>query len=145
MYGAKEAGRNTLRFYLPGMNERVLDRLALAEALRDALCDGQFELHYQPQLALASGQVAGMETLIRWRHPQPGMLGPDRFIALAEDTGLIVPIGAWALRSACLQAATWQRAGYGPLRVAVNLSSRQFREAGLAGLIAAKADKPELP
>jgi len=145
MYGAKEAGRNTLRFYLPGMNERVLDRLALAEALRDALRDGQFELHYQPQLALASGQVAGMEALIRWRHPELGMLGPDRFIALAEDTGLIVPIGAWALRRACLQAAAWQRAGHGPLRVAVNLSSRQFREPGLAELVRATLDETGLP
>ena len=137
MYGAKEAGRNTLRFYLPGMNERVLERLALAEALRDALGAGQFELHYQPQLALASNRVVGMEALIRWRHPQLGMLGPDRFITLAEDTGLIVPIGAWALRCACQQAANWQRAGHGPLRVAVNLSSRQFREPGLADLIRA--------
>ena len=145
MYGAKEAGRNTLRFFLPGMNERVLDRLALAEALRDALCDGQFELHYQPQLALASGRVAGMEALIRWRHPQLGMLGPDRFIALAEDTGLIVPIGAWTLRSACLQAAEWQRAGHGPLRVAVNLSSRQFREPELAQLVRSTLDETGLP
>ncbi|WP_313707048.1 putative bifunctional diguanylate cyclase/phosphodiesterase [Massilia sp.] len=137
MYGAKEAGRNTFRFYLPGMNERVQDRLALAEALRDALDAGQFELHYQPQLALASGQVAGMEALIRWRHPQLGMMRPDRFIAVAEDTGLIVPIGAWVLRCACQQAAAWQRAGHGPLRVAVNLSSHQFQEAGLVGLIRA--------
>ena len=145
MYGAKEAGRNTMRFYLPGMNERVQDRLALAEALRDALGAGQFELHYQPQLALAPNRVAGMEALIRWRHPQLGMLGPDRFIMLAEDTGLIVPIGAWALRCACLQAAHWQRAGYGPLRVAVNLSSRQFREPGLADLVRATLDETGLP
>ena len=137
MYRAKEAGRDTARFYLPGMNERVGERLALADAMRVALAGNQFELHYQPQILLATGRVIGMEALIRWRHPELGMMRPDRFIALAEDTGLIVPIGAWALRSACLQAAAWQRAGYGPLRVAVNLSSRQFREAGLAGLIAA--------
>ena len=135
MYGAKGAGRNTARFYLPGMNEQVRERLALVDALREALARGQFELHYQPQLALASNRVVGMEALIRWRHPELGMMRPDRFIAVAEDTGLIVPIGAWVLRSACLQAASWQRAGHGPLRVAVNLSSRQFQEAALAGLI----------
>ena len=135
MYGAKEAGRNTARFYLPGMNEQVRERLALVDALREALARGQFELHYQPQLDLASGRVVGMEALIRWRHPELGMMRPDRFIAVAEETGLIVPIGAWVLRSACLQAASWQRAGHGPLRVAVNLSSRQFQEAALAGLI----------
>jgi len=136
MYRAKEAGRDAVRFYLPGMNERVGERLALVDAMRVALAGEQFELHYQPQIALDSGRVIGMEALIRWRHPEQGMMRPDRFIALAEDTGLIVPIGAWALRSACAQAAAWQRAGHGPLRVAVNLSSRQFREAGLARLIA---------
>ena len=135
MYGAKEAGRDTVRFYLPGMNERVSERLALIDAMREALAAGQFELHYQPQLALGQNRLLGMEALIRWRHPQLGMMRPDRFITLAEDTGLIVPIGAWALRTACQQAARWQRAGYGPLRVAVNLSSRQFSEAGLADLV----------
>ena len=136
MYRAKEAGRDTARFYLPGMNERVGERLALVDAMRVALAGNQFELHYQPQILLATGRVIGMEALIRWRHPELGMMRPDRFIALAEDTGLIVPIGAWALRSACAQAAAWQRAGHGALRVAVNLSSRQFRETGLATLIA---------
>jgi len=135
MYRAKEAGRNTVRSYLPGMNEHVRERMALADALRGALDGAQFELHYQPQVALDSGAVVGMEALIRWRHPELGMVRPDRFISLAEDTGLIVPIGAWVLRTACRQAAAWQRAGHGPLRVAVNLSSLQFRESGLAGMI----------
>lgn len=145
MYHAKEAGRHTLCFYKVGMGERVAERHALNEALREALEHSQFELHYQPQIALASGQVAGMETLIRWRHPQQGMMRPDRFIGLAEETGLIVPIGAWALRTACLQAAHWHAAGLGALRVAVNLSSRQFRDAGLVRLVADILHESGLP
>ena len=123
-------------FYKVGMGERVAERQALSQALREALEHAQFELHYQPQIALASSQVTGMETLIRWRHPQQGMMRPDRFIGLAEETGLIVPIGAWALRTACLQAARWRADGHGALRVAVNLSSRQFRDADLVRLVA---------
>ena len=136
MYHAKEAGRHTMYFYKVGMGERVAERQALNQALREALEHAQFELHYQPQIALASSQVTGMETLIRWRHPQQGMMRPDRFIGLAEETGLIVPIGAWALRTACLQAARWRADGHGALRVAVNLSSRQFRDADLVRLVA---------
>ena len=137
MYQAKEAGRHTLHFYAAGMDERVAERRVLIEALREALALDQFELHYQPQVALASNRVVGMETLIRWRHPKNGMMRPDLFIGLAEETGLIVPIGAWALRTACRQAARWRDEGHGGLRVAVNLSSRQFRDAALPGLIAA--------
>src|SRR5690606_21472982 len=116
MYHAKEAGRHTMYFYQSGMGELVAERQALSEALREALEHAQFELHYQPQIALASGQVVGMETLIRWRHPQQGMVRPDRFIGLAEETGLIVPIGAWVLRTACLQAARWRADDHGALR-----------------------------
>ena len=135
MYRAKEGGRNTVRFYLPSMNERALERLSLVDAMRHAMSFNEFELHYQPQIDLPSGDVIGMESLIRWRHPQMGMLRPDRFIALAEETGLIVPLGTWVLRAACAQAAAWQRSGLGPLRVAVNLSSRQFKDAALPQLI----------
>jgi len=131
MYRAKDTGRNAVQFYAPHMNAHATDRLLLEGALRGALRDGQFELHFQPQVDLHSDRVVGTEALIRWRHPLLGTVRPDRFIALAEETGLIVPIGAWALRSACLQNRDWQRAGLGPLRVAVNLSARQFAEPGL--------------
>ena len=136
MYRAKEDGRATLRFYRAGMNERAAERFALIDAMRHALAAGEFELHYQPQIALETGRLIGVEALIRWRHPQRGMMRPDIFIALAEETGLIVPIGAWVLRTACAQGAAWRRAGYGPLRMAVNLSPRQFGDAGLAGMVA---------
>ncbi|MFC5460875.1 EAL domain-containing protein [Massilia niabensis] len=137
MVRAKEGGRNLARFYLPGMNERARERLALVDAMRVALASNQFELHYQPQIDLAAGRAIGMEALIRWRHPQHGLMRPDRFITLAEETGLIVPMGAWALRSACAQAVTWQAAGFGPLRVAVNLSARQFQDPALPAMIGA--------
>ncbi len=131
MYRAKETGRNAVQFYAPHMNAHALDRLALESALRGALRDDQFELYFQPQVDLGSGRVVGTEALIRWRHPLLGTVRPDRFIALAEETGLIVPIGAWVLRTACRQNQSWQRAGFGPLRVGVNLSARQFSEPDL--------------
>ncbi|MFC0252089.1 bifunctional diguanylate cyclase/phosphodiesterase [Massilia consociata] len=131
MYRAKQTGRNAVHFYAPHMNAHALDRLALEGALRGALRDDQFELHFQPQVDLHSGRVVGTEALIRWRHPHLGTVRPDRFIALAEETGLIVPIGAWVLEKACRQNREWQRAGLGPLRIAVNLSARQFAEPGL--------------
>jgi diguanylate cyclase (GGDEF)-like protein/PAS domain S-box-containing protein len=135
MYRAKEAGRNTVEFFRPTMTARAHERLELEGALRHAVADGQFELHYQPQVDLASGRVVGLEALIRWRHPRFGTVHPDRFIALAEETGLIVPIGAWVLRTACMQNQAWQLAGFGPLRIAVNLSARQFAEPGLVDAI----------
>jgi len=144
MYRAKETGRNTVQFYTPSMNARARDRMALEAALRGALLHGQFELHYQPQVDLASGSVVGVEALIRWRHPSLGMVRPDRFITLAEETGLIVPIGAWVLRTACRQNRDWQHAGYGPLRIGVNLSARQFAEPGLVAEIARVLDETGL-
>jgi diguanylate cyclase (GGDEF)-like protein/PAS domain S-box-containing protein len=131
MYRAKELGRNTVQFYTPTMNDRARDRLALEGALRSALLQDEFELYYQPQIELGSGAVVGLEALIRWRHPSLGLVYPDRFIQLAEETGLIVPIGAWVLRTACRQSRDWQLAGYGLLRIAVNLSARQFAEPDL--------------
>jgi diguanylate cyclase (GGDEF)-like protein/PAS domain S-box-containing protein len=145
MYRAKEAGRHTLRFYLASMNERATERLALVYAMREALEANQFELHYQPQIALADGAVIGMEALIRWSHPELGMIRPDRFIGLAEDTGLIVPIGTWALRTACRQTALWQQAGHAPLRIAVNLSARQFHDTGLVKMVAQALAESKLP
>jgi diguanylate cyclase (GGDEF)-like protein/PAS domain S-box-containing protein len=131
MYRAKDLGRNAVQFYTPAMNARARERMALEGALRSALQHGEFELFYQPQVDLLSGSVVGLEALIRWRHPSLGLVRPDRFITLAEETGLIVPIGAWVLRTACRQSRDWEHAGFGPLRIAVNLSARQFAEPGL--------------
>ncbi|VXB77502.1 EAL domain-containing protein [Massilia sp. 9I] len=135
MYRTKQLGRNTVHFYAPHMNAHASDRLALEGALRGALRDDQFELYFQPQIGLNSGRVVGTEALIRWRHPHFGTVRPERFIALAEETGLIVPIGAWVLRSACRQNVDWLRSGLGPLRMAVNLSARQFSEPDLVDTV----------
>jgi diguanylate cyclase (GGDEF)-like protein len=144
MYRAKELGRNTEQFYRPAMNERACERLSLESALRNALAHEELELHYQPQVDLASGRVVGMEALVRWRHPQFGMVQPDRFIGLAEETGLIVPIGAWVLCTACKQNKAWQCAGLGHLRIAVNLSARQFADPGLMGVVADVLEENQL-
>jgi diguanylate cyclase (GGDEF)-like protein/PAS domain S-box-containing protein len=126
MYRAKKLGRNNFQFYTPAMNEESLERVRIESALRNALERNEFVLHYQPQVDLKTGQIVGMEALIRWKHPELGMVPPNRFIGVAEDTGLIVPIGAWVMRTACAQNKAWQDAGLGHLRVAVNLSARQF-------------------
>ncbi|MDN2712158.1 EAL domain-containing protein [Janthinobacterium sp. SUN118] len=136
MYCAKKQGRNNIKFYTPAMNQATLERLRIETALRNALEREQFVLHYQPQLDLASGRIVGLEALLRWQHPDLGMVAPQRFIALAEDTGLIVPIGAWVMRQACTQMQAWHAAGLGRLRLAVNLSARQFNEPNLVASIA---------
>jgi diguanylate cyclase (GGDEF)-like protein/PAS domain S-box-containing protein len=136
MYRAKELGRNNFQFYTPTMNERARERLELDVALRDALDRAEFILHYQPQVDLSTGAVVGVEALIRWQHPTLGLVPPSRFVGLAEETGLIVPIGVWVLRTACAQAKAWQRAGFGDLRMTVNLSARQFAERDLVDVIA---------
>ncbi|MCA1857600.1 EAL domain-containing protein [Massilia oculi] len=145
MYRAKQTGRNAVQFYAPHMNAHATDRLALEGALRGALREDQFELHFQPQVELGSGRVVGTEALIRWRHPQFGTVRPERFIALAEETGLIVPIGAWVLRAACRQNVHWQRAGLGQLRIGVNLSARQFSEPDLVQTVRQVLDETGLP
>jgi diguanylate cyclase (GGDEF)-like protein/PAS domain S-box-containing protein len=126
MYSAKKMGRNNFQFYTPAMNEESLERVRIEGALRNALERNEFVLHYQPQVDLKTGQIVGMEALLRWRHPELGMVPPGRFIGIAEETGLIVQIGAWVMRTACAQNKAWQDAGLGRLRVAVNLSARQF-------------------
>jgi diguanylate cyclase (GGDEF)-like protein/PAS domain S-box-containing protein len=145
MYRAKEAGRNNCQFYASSMNQRMLERLHLEGELRHALERDEFVLHYQPQVALASGRTVGMEALVRWNHPKLGMVPPDRFIGLAEETGLIVAIGAWVMRSACAQNMAWQRAGLPRLRVAVNLSARQFNDRQLIDTVKAVLDETGLP
>ena len=126
MYRAKKLGRNNFQFYTPAMNEESLERVRIEGALRTALERDEFVLHYQPQVELESGRIVGMEALIRWRHPELGMVPPGRFVPIAEETGLIVQIGAWVMRTACAQNKAWQDAGLPRLRVAVNLSARQF-------------------
>ncbi|NVM77422.1 EAL domain-containing protein (putative c-di-GMP-specific phosphodiesterase class I) [Duganella sp. SG902] len=136
MYRAKKLGRNNTQFYEPAMNEEARERLRIEGALRSALERQEFVLHYQPQVDLRSGRVVGMEALLRWQHPELGMVAPHRFIGLAEETGLIVEIGAWVLRTACAQARGWIDDGHGQLRIAVNLSPRQFGEPQLLSAIA---------
>eukprot|EP01036_Dinobryon_divergens_P061585 gene61585-biopygen10310 len=137
LHQAKLLGRNQVSVYAGAPHEDDPERLALETALRHALCDEQLELHYQPQLDLAHGRMVGVEALLRWQHPTLGRVAPDRFIPIAEETGLIIAIGDWVLRRAVEQAAAWQRAGLPPLRVAVNLSARQLLQPDLAGRIEA--------
>ena len=131
MYRAKKLGRNNFQFFTPSMNDEAMERVRIEGALRNALERDEFVLHYQPQVDMKTGQIVGMEALIRWNHPELGMVPPGRFVGVAEETGLIVPIGAWVMRTACAQNKAWQLAGYPRLRVAVNLSARQFGAADL--------------
>ncbi len=132
MYRAKEAGRNGFRFYQPGLARRALDRLDREAALRRAVDGGEFVLHYQPKVVIADGSLSGVEALIRWRDPARGLVPPGEFIPLAEETGLIGPIGEWALREACRQIAAWDAAGCAVPSVAVNVSARQLADPALA-------------
>jgi diguanylate cyclase (GGDEF)-like protein len=131
MYHAKEAGRNTYRYHTEKMNLDAVEHLQIRNSLRKALERGEFVLHYQPQIDLDSLTVTGVEALIRWQHPVFGLVAPFRFIRIAEDSGLIVPIGEWVLEEACRQAMSWQRAGVQHVTVAVNLSAVQFRRGDL--------------
>ena len=135
MYRAKESGRNTYQLYTVEMQTRVMERLALESRLRRAVELGEFELYFQPQVDLRTNRVFGCEALIRWRQPELGMVSPAKFIPLAEETGLIVPIGEWVLRTACRQCKVWQDAGLPQVAVAVNISARQFREKNLFQLV----------
>jgi len=128
MYRAKEAGKNTFQFYAAETNVHSLERLALESSLRHALDRDQFKLFYQPKIDLKQQRIVGAEALIRWAHPEFGLISPAQFIGLAEETGLIMPIGAWVLEEACRQNRTWQMAGLRPIRIAVNLSPRQFAD-----------------
>jgi diguanylate cyclase (GGDEF)-like protein/PAS domain S-box-containing protein len=135
LYLAKEQGRNTFRFFSPDLDAKVRARMHLENDLRMAVDRNEFLLHYQPQVELATGRIIGVEALLRWLHPQRGLVLPGSFIAVAEETGLIVPIGEWALRTACLQARAWQEAGGPQLRIAVNISSKQLNGADIVGVV----------
>lgn len=136
MYQAKDEGGGQYQFFAAAANTTVLERLSLEVGLRGALEREEFTVHYQPLVNLETDEVTEVEALLRWRHPRRGIVAPGEFIPLAEETGLIVPIGDWVLRAACAQARAWQEAGLPPIRIAVNLSLRQFRQKGLVQSVA---------
>ncbi len=136
MYRAKDEGRNSFQLFEPAMNARSLERLALETALHRALPRDELQLYFQPVMGAEGGELVAVEALLRWRHPDLGLVSPADFIPLAEDTGLIVPIGEWVLRSACEHHRRWCEAGGGPLHMMVNISARQFREEGFAAMVA---------
>ena len=135
VFRAKEKGRNIYQFYAPEMNAKALEHLSLENNLRRALERDEFNLYYQPRVSLASGQMVGMEVLLRWMHPELGMVPPVEFIPMAEETGLIATIGEWVLHTSCAQNRAWQQEGLPPLKMSVNLSAQQFRQKGLRDTI----------
>jgi EAL domain-containing protein (putative c-di-GMP-specific phosphodiesterase class I) len=130
MYHAKACGRNNYQFFRPDMNTRAVRRQFLESGLRRALRQGEFRLHYQPQIDLASGAMNGAEALVRWLDPELGIICPEQFVPVAEECGLIVPIGRWVLREACRQTRCWLDAGLHVVPVAVNISAVEFRQKG---------------
>ena len=135
MYSAKDGGRNNFKFFSADMNAQTVERLALENGLRLALDKKELFLVYQPQMDIATGKISGLEVLLRWQHPELGLVPPDRFIQIAENSGLIVPIGEWVLRTACSQARKWQDEGLLCLTIAVNVSAVQFRQQGFCEII----------
>lgn len=135
MYRAKDLGRNMFQFYAAEMSEAVMHRLDMEGHLRNALERQEFILHYQPKFDLKNGSCCGMEALVRWEHPQHGLIPPDEFIPLAEETGLIVQLGEWVLRTACMQLAKWQSEGYAIDNISINVSARQIRDENFPDLV----------
>lgn len=135
MYHAKENGRNNYQYFTADLNSRAFERLSLENSLRRGLAHGEFLLHYQPQINLSTGTIVGLEALVRWQHPDFGLVLPARFIPVAEESGLIVPLGEWVLREACRQNRAWQQNGLPAMPVAVNLSAHQFHQKNLAQVI----------
>ena len=135
MYVAKNEGGNGFEFFSPEMNASVIERLQIENDLRKAIERNEFELHYQPQYDLKTGRIEALEALIRWNHPEAGRVPPDRFIQVAEETSLIIPIGAWVIREACRQSARWIANGYAPVRIAVNVSAVQFTQSDFAEIV----------
>ncbi|MEW5729899.1 MAG: EAL domain-containing protein, partial [Pseudomonadota bacterium] len=145
MYAAKAAGRNTYHFFSAAMNERAQWRLELENEMRHAVERGDFQLHYQPKVELATGRPCGAEALIRWNHPTKGLISPADFIPMAEETGMIVEMGEWAILEACGQMRRWLDAGLPPMTVAVNVSTRQLTGPGLYSIVAAALEVNDLP
>jgi EAL domain-containing protein (putative c-di-GMP-specific phosphodiesterase class I) len=135
MYSAKEGGRNKFSFFTQDMNAQAVERLTLENSLRSALEKGELFLVYQPQMEISTASIIGLEALLRWQHPDLGLVPPDKFIRIAENSGLIMPIGEWVLRTACSQARKWQDEGLPSVSVAVNVSAVQFRQEGFCELI----------
>jgi diguanylate cyclase (GGDEF)-like protein/PAS domain S-box-containing protein len=144
LYDAKRSGKNCFRFYASEMNALAVEILRLDNSMPHGLSNGDFYLHYQPQLDLKNDSVVAVEALLRWRHPELGMIPPDRFIPLAEESGFIIKLGEWVLRSACAQCAAWQKNGLAPLRIAVNVSGRQFNEPDFVDMVAAALNDSHL-
>jgi diguanylate cyclase (GGDEF)-like protein/PAS domain S-box-containing protein len=136
MHFAKEQGRDNYQFYSRAMNATALEKLSMESQLRRALERGEFLLHFQPKIRASTGRIVGLEALIRWRHPELGTVPPSQFIPVAEESGMIVPIGDWVLQAACAQNQAWQNDGYPPVHVAVNIAMPQFRQGNLARSIA---------
>ncbi len=145
MYAAKDLGRNCYQVYEPEMNMRALDHLTLESDLHRAVERNELFLMYQPQLALGTGDVLGMEALVRWRHPSRGLISPGEFIPIAEGCGLIVPIGSWVLESACAQHARWVSQGLTKGSMAVNISAHQFRQADFCDRVSDVLSRTGLP
>jgi diguanylate cyclase (GGDEF)-like protein/PAS domain S-box-containing protein len=144
LYRAKENGRNNFEFFEPGMSRRVHERMWLARDLRAGLEQGQFFLHYQPQVDIATGAIVGAEALARWLHPTQGNILPGRFIPAAEDSAFIMPMGEWILEAACRQCARWHGAGLPPIRVSVNLSALQIRQRGFIDVVSGVLQRTDL-
>jgi diguanylate cyclase (GGDEF)-like protein/PAS domain S-box-containing protein len=136
MYRAKDSGRNTFHLCAPAMERRTLDKLAIERELRRAIERQEFVLHYQPQVSISDGHIIGVEALVRWNHPERGLIQPNDFISIAEESRLILPLGEWVLRESCRQLRAWHRAGHTDMRVAVNLSARQFQQTDLVEMVA---------
>ncbi|MES2299760.1 MAG: EAL domain-containing protein [Pseudomonadota bacterium] len=145
MYRAKEMGNNNIQFYAREMNASVEEKLMLLEGLRNALGEGQMRVLYQPKVDLRSGRLFGAEALVRWQHPEHGLVSPLRFIPLAEESGMIVEIGEWVLRTACAQSMAWRAAGLAPITMSVNVSPRQFEEKLLVQRVAQALRESALP
>ncbi|MHC5826690.1 MAG: EAL domain-containing protein, partial [Nostoc sp.] len=135
LYQAKQQGRNQYQYYLPEINAQLQERLTLENQLHGALERNEMLVYYQPLIDLHNGQITGMEALVRWQHPTLGLISPAKFIPIAEANGLIVPIDQWVLRTACAQNRAWQLAGFSPIRISVNLSSRQFEQSNLVEVV----------
>ena len=145
MYHAKALGRNNFQFFTKALNDSAAERLRLENSLRRAVEQNEFELHYQPKIALHDGRIIGAEVLVRWRHPTRGLVSPGHFIAAAEQSGLIKPIGSWVLREACTQTRAWQRAGIPPVPMAVNLSAMQLHGEGFLEEVTSVLQETDLP
>jgi EAL domain-containing protein (putative c-di-GMP-specific phosphodiesterase class I) len=144
LYRAKELGRDRVQFHWAAKTTPAVERLSFVEDLRKALAASEFVLNYQPQIELKTGRITGVEALVRWQHPERGLVPPGKFISLAEEIGIIVPLGKWVIETACAQNAAWQKEGLPPITVSVNVSPRQFWSADLVAYVRGALEKSGL-